>query len=927
MPDQERPNAASEARLKAFEYLSGGRAVNERKRFFLLILIMTGVSLVVGGIAIVFLYRAALDETRQRLVETAQSQARLIESVARFDSQWSTDFPEGPVAATLEQITDAHERYREFGQTGEFTLARRAEVDGVDSIVFLLSHRHGDLGSPKPVPFESELAEPMRRALLGQSDTVTGLDYRGVKVIAAHEPVAEVDLGIVAKIDIAEVRGPFIKASLFGLGPALLAILLGSALFLRVSNPILQRLREANEQLEQRVQERTAELVGANERLRREVEDRIRTEQSLQTSEATFRAVFNSAPVMMLLLDDSRRVRLMNSAAEDSLIRWERDVLGQPFGDAVSCINASSPGGCGHSPNCGDCPVGRVVVKTFETGQDQPAQEVKLTLGEAGDQHDGHFLVSTALPELPNRREVLVCVEDITQRKRNEEQIRTNLEVQKATSEILRISLEPLSVDEFLVQVLDFLVSIRWIAIQSKGAILLAEEDSDTLVMKAQHGLRQEQLVSCARVPSGKCLCGRAASTREIVFADGIDERHEVQYPDMVPHGHYCVPITSDERLYGVLNLYVAEGHERKPEEELFLSSIASILATTIERKQAEEALHKSEERFDLAVRGTDAGIWDWDLEKNSVYFSPRWKSMLGHEDDEISDDFSEWQDRVHPEDRAHAQQTINDYLEGKSAVYELEHRLQHKDGSYRWILARGAVVRDQQGKPYRMVGSHIDITQRKDAEEALSKREGQLRLAQSIQEHLLPDKPPAVPGFDIAGALYPAEFAAGDHYDYLDMSDGPLGLVIGDVSGKGIGPAILMASLRARLRSFAMTDFEIDEILARTNFALANEVEESLFITGILARLDTTTRTLTYVNAGHPPGYVLDRAGDVRTLMESTGIPLGILPDAEFPIGPSIKLEQGDTMILFTDGAFEAWSSEGKYFGMERLLEQLTHK
>lgn len=327
--------------------------MNDRKRFFLLILIMTGVSLVVGGIAIVFLYRAALDETRQRLVETAQSQARLIEAVARFDQKWSSDFPEGSVAATLRQITDAHERYRGFGETGEFTLARRAEVDGVDSIVLLLSHRHADLDSPKPVPFDSELAEPMRRALLGQSGTAIGLDYRGVKVISAHEPVAEVDLGIVAKIDIAEVRSPFIKAALIALAPALLAILLGSALFLRVSNPILQRLRDANEQLEQRVHERTAELVAANERLRQEVEDRIRTEQSLQTSEATFRAVFNSAPVMMLLLDDSRRVRLMNSAAEKSLIRWERDVLGQPFGDAVSCINAAGRGGCGHSPRQG----------------------------------------------------------------------------------------------------------------------------------------------------------------------------------------------------------------------------------------------------------------------------------------------------------------------------------------------------------------------------------------------------------------------------------------------------------------------------------------------------------------------------------------------------------------------------------------------
>ena len=89
-----------------------------------------------------------------------------------------------------------------------------------------------------------------------------------------------------------------------------------------------------------------------------------------------------------------------------------------------------------------------------------------------------------------------------------------------------------------------------------------------------------------------------------------------------------------------------------------------------------------------MAVRGTDAGIWDWDLRVNTVYFSPRWKSMLGYEDHEIQGDFSEWQSRLHGEDRQKAQATIDAYLRGESSSYELEHRLRHKDGTYRWILA-----------------------------------------------------------------------------------------------------------------------------------------------------------------------------------------------------------------------------------------------
>ncbi|MDH3723164.1 MAG: hypothetical protein OER74_16830, partial [Desulfobacteraceae bacterium] len=159
--------------------------MDEKKRVFLLIFIMAVSSLIVSGVAIATLYRTAFKENQARLVETAQSQARLIEAVARFNENYSQGLPEGPEAATLSQIIDAHEHYAGFGKTGEFTLSKKEE----DNIIFLLSHRHFDLDRPRPVPFVSELAEPMRMALLGRSGTVIGLDYRGEVVMAAHEPV------------------------------------------------------------------------------------------------------------------------------------------------------------------------------------------------------------------------------------------------------------------------------------------------------------------------------------------------------------------------------------------------------------------------------------------------------------------------------------------------------------------------------------------------------------------------------------------------------------------------------------------------------------------------------------------------------------------------------------------------------------------
>jgi PAS domain S-box-containing protein len=144
--------------------------------------------------------------------------------------------------------------------------------------------------------------------------------------------------------------------------------------------------------------------------------------------------------------------------------------------------------------------------------------------------------------------------------------------------------------------------------------------------------------------------------------------------------------------------------------------------------QQSRQDLQKSEERFSLAVRGANDGLWDWDLRTDIVYFSPRWKSMLGYEDDEIPHHFNEWLKRVHPEDRERAQETIQDYLNGRTASYRLEHRLLHKDGTYRWILARGVLQRDKDGIPHRMAGSHTDITERKQAEEQLREKEAQYR-------------------------------------------------------------------------------------------------------------------------------------------------------------------------------------------------------
>jgi diguanylate cyclase (GGDEF)-like protein/PAS domain S-box-containing protein len=195
------------------------------------------------------------------------------------------------------------------------------------------------------------------------------------------------------------------------------------------------------------------------------------------------------------------------------------------------------------------------------------------------------------------------------------------------------------------------------------------------------------------------------------------------------------VPILSRGKTLGVLSV----NHRQNPnhflvKDEAMLTSLADFAAIAIEnanlyersrkeiseRVKAEVALRESDERYSLAVKGTNDGIWDWNLTTHQVHYSPRWKSILGYADEELGTSPKEWLDRVHPEDRKHLEAAISAYLQSSEPHFEHEHRILHKDGTYCWVLARGFAVRGANGKPFRMAGSQTDITDRKLAEESL---------------------------------------------------------------------------------------------------------------------------------------------------------------------------------------------------------------
>jgi PAS domain S-box-containing protein len=223
-------------------------------------------------------------------------------------------------------------------------------------------------------------------------------------------------------------------------------------------------------------------------------------------------------------------------------------------------------------------------------------------------------------------------------------------------------------------------------------------------------------------------------------------------------------------------------------------------------------------------------------------------------------------------------------------------------------------------------IGNQISqFIERRQAQEELRSQRENRRIARQIQQGLLPKTMPTLSGLKIGGRSSSADEVGGDCFDFIPTLIGGrecLDILIADASGHGIGAALLVAETRAYLRALALTCADVETLLTLTNRRLVENLITPHFVTLLLVRLDPADRSLLYTRAGHCPGYVLDRQGRTKAILASGDLPLGIMPTCEFPTGPTIPLEPGDLVFLFTDGIIEAVASNDDHFGMERTLD-----
>jgi len=201
-----------------------------------------------------------------------------------------------------------------------------------------------------------------------------------------------------------------------------------------------------------------------------------------------------------------------------------------------------------------------------------------------------------------------------------------------------------------------------------------------------------------------------------------------------------------------------------------------------------------------------------------------------------------------------------------------------------------------------------------------LERRAYEMEIAGGIQQSFLPESPPRIEGVELAALNLPAKEVGGDFYDFIPVSQDKWGLVIADVSGKGIPAALFMALSRALVRANAVGNPTASQAIRRANDLIVEDDKVNMFVTLFYSVLDPAGKTLTYVNAGHNPPLMLQREGRGIALLEAKGIALGVMPDIGLE-EREISLQKGDMVVLYTDGVTEAINNKEEQFGQERLI------
>lgn len=308
------------------------------------------------------------------------------------------------------------------------------------------------------------------------------------------------------------------------------------------------------------------------------------------------------------------------------------------------------------------------------------------------------------------------------------DQINAAYQAQTLLNSLLSISFENLSLAQTLESALEIIMNIHWLPANRQGGIYLVDEETNSLVLKASQDLEEQIVAMCARVALGHCFCGRAAASGKIEFANRVDEHHDLTYPGMKARGHYSAPITFKGKTLGVLVLYLDEGHQKTPRETALLEAVCSTLSLIITRKQADEQLQLSGQRYKDLFENVSDIIYTHDLQGRFLNLNQAVKRVLGYEIEEVVG--RSVQDLIPPPYDHMFPEYLKGVLEtgsGEGLLY-----IHGKDDRLHVLEYRNSLYREN-GQPQYIRGSARDITRQFEAEQALRLRLREVTLLGDI--------------------------------------------------------------------------------------------------------------------------------------------------------------------------------------------------
>jgi sigma-B regulation protein RsbU (phosphoserine phosphatase) len=631
-----------------------------------------------------------------------------------------------------------------------------------------------------------------------------------------------------------------------------------------------QHLQQSHQELEQIVRDRTQALTAANAGLRQEMAERQRAEESLRERELRYQELIEQLHVGVVVHAPDTSILLANKRAAELLDVTASQMPGKTDNDpAWSFVRED-----GTPLPTNEYPVNRVLATR------QPLQDFVCGINRPGV-GDRRWVLVNALPEFTGEHElarVVVTFMDITERRQLQELERLRLDA----------ALDSIG-DSVLITGADGLIqyvnpAFERITGYSRAQVL---GHNPRLLQSGQHD---------------QAFYRRMWQT----LADGETW-----------HGEF-VDKNRDGGLYDteatISQIRDAAGHA---------IGYVGVQRDVSDRKRAERGLAESEARIRAIVETAADGIITIDerglIETGNPaveeMFGYAWEEMIGRN---VSLLMPSPEREEHDDHLARYAQTRRPNIIGIGR----EVRGRRKDGTI--FPVDLSVSETRLGDRCFFTGIVRDATLRHlrlRAEKALAATHEQFRLARSIQQSFFPSAPPVVAGYDLGGASYPADETGGDYFDYFPMPAGRVGVVLADVSGHGVGPALVMSQTRAYLHALLPLDLDVSQLATRLNEFLITDGPDARFVTLFLAQLDPRDDSFVYASAGHQC-FLLGPGDEVQPL-DSTYMPLGVLP-GRVPSARPRTLQPGQVVLFLTDGVAETTSPQGVAFGIERTLDVL---